>query len=726
MMDRQPVEHVEVTTVPRTDWVNAIKTINKCVQRIRTIVNVPVVPYISEWHERYNTLRQLADDNPDSTLQDAAALLFTNPSTLHAFCTDLIKIVPPLKEIITVERLDGDDPDTVILRIIRNPSAPIVERIMTTHQFWHRPQPPPPDPNKAPDALEINSDSDDAEIQISSSNELSITRIAPGLKEQVEDMEQHIHALESEIAQRIQTSVDASINSVTQKIDEKIDHAIQRLTTANFDETIDATIKRTAEKASTSAQAALMRNNDSLRDSVLLGTRTAERLQGDIKRATETITRFQQQTQEIASRAADIEKHTTAKYLEAKQHMEQTRDNVIQQITTAAASVRPATPVPDTTTSAHMAANHIAPPRRHKYADEYDIKGQTVQVRTKKFQEDTTPIKCDGVDELLGMYNLLAQVAHQYGIHLAPVTSLDIWKDPGITKPPTFPYTIDDFTSPEAFRSAYSSMSLALATKLKTSVQFSPSFTAVHLSIDDYANDGYVNLYHLVSMSHHKLQRKKFVRHTKPEFEGNMFQFIAKYKNYILYNQTRQVAHVFDDDEIAEDVIEAVRQSRWKDSLKQGLDEVETKLDRWKNDSFDNPTPFPFELRLEFIGRSILDYYIARNINPLADTPRARPAQIRGRSRTRQQDRSRSQSRRSQSSNGNGRRETRPCEICGGNHLVETIGCPNAVRQYHLNNYFQTRSPQEIRRMVDSVERARSQSRDSRRSESRDSRSHPT
>ena len=124
-----------------------------------------------------------------------------------------------------------------------------------------------------------------------------------------------------------------------------------------------------------------------------------------------------------------------------------------------------------------------------------------------------------------------------------------------------------------------------------------------------------------------------------------MFQFIAKYKNYILYNQMQQVAHIYDDDEIAEDVIEAIRTSRWSMALKQGLDEVETKLDRWKHENFITPSPIPFELRLEFIGQTILEYYIARNQNPLADPPIARPAQARGRSRQRQQERYRTPSR---------------------------------------------------------------------------------
>lgn len=184
--------------------------------------------------------------------------------------------------------------------------------------------------------------------------------------------------------------------------------------------------------------------------------------------------------------------------------MEETRDTLIKQIEEAN---KKAQEVPDPVTSnqPHSSTPQPHTPYRHKYADKYMIKGELVQVRNKKFQEDNTPITCDGVDELLGMYNLLAQVAHQYGIHLSPITSLDIWKTPGTTKPPTFPYEPTNFVNPQAYTAAYTSMSLALATKLKTSVQFAPTFTAVHLSIDEYAHDGYVNLYHLISMSHHKL-----------------------------------------------------------------------------------------------------------------------------------------------------------------------------------------------------------------------------
>ena len=552
----EPPPSVEFTVtiiVPATDWSNALKAINKAVQRIRTTINDPVVPYISEWHDRYNTLRQLLDDDPDTPLHTAAARLFTNPSTIVDFCQDLIKIVPPLKEIVIVDRPKPHEHDTATIHFIRNPTADKIDRIMKSHNFWHRPRP------VTTPAIELASSSEE-EQQQSTSTDNSIHRIAPDLKQQVDAMDKHINDLEKDMTVQIQDAVDRSISTVADTINTKIESAVKKAIEKSFDTKIEETIAKTAEKACTTAQSSLLQNNKDLQESILVGTRTAERLTGDIRRATDTIEQFKRQTHQITQNAIDVEKRTTTHYLDAKLSMEETRDTVIQQIEDATKKAQ-AIPDPVTSTQSAPSATHHHTPYRQKYADEYMIKGQLVQVRNKKFQEDNTPIKCDGVDELLGMYTLLAQVSHQYGIHLSPITSLDIWKTPGTTKPPTFPYDPSDFDTPQAFTAAYTSMSLALATKLKTSVTFAPTFTAVQLSIDEYAHDGYVNLYHLISMSHHKLQRKKFVRHTKPNFEGNMFQFIAKYKNYILYNQTRQVAHIYDDDEIAEDVIEAIRTS---------------------------------------------------------------------------------------------------------------------------------------------------------------------
>lgn len=374
-------------------------------------------------------------------------------------------------------------------------------------------------------------------------------------------------------------------------------------------------------------------------------------------------------------------------------------------------------PTPDPVSS-----TTTAPRQRqdHRYGDKYTIRGRSVQIRTKKFQEDMTPIQCNDVDEILGMYSLLRQVAGQYGIHLTQLADIDVWDNPGNTKPPTFPYQLRDFTSQDDYFQAYSSMSLALATKLKTSVQFSSSFHAVSLTVHDYATDGFKMAYHLLCMAHHKLQRKKFVRLTKPKFTGNMFAYIAKYQNWITYNNTRSIPHVYDDDKIADDVLETIRQSQWADKLKAGLDEVEAKLERWKLEEMAHPAaPFPFELRLEFIGHTILEYYILQNENPLSDTcPRVCAAYQRGRSRSRTPATPNRNGSRTRSNSSTA--DLTPCNICGGMHRSTSSGCPHVVRQYYLNRYFSDTSNRDIERMVQNIEQSRSQSRKRTRSRSLD------
>ena len=41
-------------------------------------------------------------------------------------------------------------------------------------------------------------------------------------------------------------------------------------------------------------------------------------------------------------------------------------------------------------------------------------------------------------------------------------------------------------------------MSLAIVTKLKTGVTFSPDFMAPKFAINEYTTDGYIMLYHLI------------------------------------------------------------------------------------------------------------------------------------------------------------------------------------------------------------------------------------
>ena len=199
------------------------------------------------------------------------------------------------------------------------------------------------------------------------------------------------------------------------------------------------------------------------------------------------------------------------------------------------------------------------------------------------------------------------------------------------------------------------------------------------------------------------------------------------------FNRQRQPPHEFDDDEIAEDVIGSIKTSRWATNLKHGLDRAEQMLERWKND-VRGSTLFPLELKMEFLTNTILQYYVERNINPLATSdhrpaaraPEQRPAARalqpgprRGRSNERRQSRERDTSRnRSYSSTRTRSQSSTPlrhCDICGGRHRNTTVGCPHLIRHQHIADFIHQHGEREVRHLVDDAEsqRSRSQSRDS-------------
>ena len=323
------------------------------------------------------------------------------------------------------------------------------------------------------------------------------------------------------------------------------------------------------------------------------------------------------------------------------------------------------------------------------------------------------------------MYDHLVNVSQKYGIYITELTHLQKWENPGTAYPPMFPYEISNFESEEKYHSAYMSMTLALATKLKKGINFGRMYHTAKMLIHDHATDGYEMLYHLIATMHPRLMSNKALRPQKPKFDGDLHEYIVAYRNWIQFNRHRSPPHIYDHDEIVEDVIDAIKSSRWSDKLKHGLNRVETTLERWKNDTTGSAV-FPLELHLEFLMNTILQYYIERNIDPLhpaTNTPVARALnadQTRDRSPYRRQYRGRSNStqRSTQSQRSRTPSETlRDCRICGGRHRESTIGCPNLIRHHQIATFIQNTGEREVQNLVDDAvqERARSQSRDSQR-----------
>ena len=96
------------------------------------------------------------------------------------------------------------------------------------------------------------------------------------------------------------------------------------------------------------------------------------------------------------------------------------------------------------------------------------------------------------------------------------------------------------------------------------------------------------------------------------------------------YQKNRANPHIYDDDELAGDFLNAIKKDPWLTSFKQGINLVEAKLDRWKNSVGD---PFPEDLKLNLIGHTLMTPYVESNIDPLQSVrPTVRTLQNRGRS----------------------------------------------------------------------------------------------
>jgi hypothetical protein len=524
--------------------------------------------------------------------------------------------------------------------------------------------------------------------------------------------------------------ISSEIKNQVDQLESKFEEATQLLKDdmnqieKNMSGNIQAAVTQAFETALTKSEQTFTNMQQSIIDT----ERQATKLTGDIKIANETIDQLQSKAATIANQTTQQTDKAIKDYIKAKSDLQISvsnsyteiqnhQDDAIKNIKSYAETVN-TTKEPVTTSSDNG--------KYYKsYPDEYMINGKVNSIRVKKFQEDKTKLQCNSNDELTMMYNLFVQVATQYGIYITPAIQLEKWDMKYSHIPSTFPLSSSSFESDEQFNKAYTTMSLAIATKLKESVNFDESYMAAHMAVNSYNNDGYIMLYHLMKNVHPRLQRNKATKPKKPIFTGDINAFILKFKNWLAYQEQREKPHVYDDDEIADDIIAAIKTSNWAASLKKGLDIVETKLDRWKNS---DDTVLPDDLTIDFIGHTLMTPYVENNENPLSnsrrsdnnrerDRPTIRSAYQRGRSRSNPRySRSRSTSRpRSQSKE----KPTRDCTICGERHLETTVGCPHLYRHMNIQDYVRNNNRRSVENQVREIQqdrRERSRSRTSSRS----------
>lgn len=672
------------------NWITAILDINRAVRQFRkSLIDQDISPqaqYFNEWNDFFAAVSDDHADNYEITFDKVTKYLFGSPNTLEEFINDVLRLVPPIKTMTEVKRIAGANKrGHVQIKYIYIDEEKL-QRQIGVHNTFANTTTAENEPNVPPAPSDISSG-------IDSTIKEQVRELEEKLTDATNDLRESFNDLESNMSTSVAEAVKAAFVQVMQDTKAEATTMIQKIET------------KTKE-----------------------GQLKADKLTGDIRKATDKIDALQNRSTSILNETETKTDRAIKAYLEAKAELTDTSNQVTSELKLEKSKIEDRIGQLHDTIDKHkeemktgVTEGATTTYTRKTFPDEYVIDGTTYMVRPKKFQEDKTVIACSSNDELLTTYTLIEHVAAQYGIPITPIEDLQAW-DLNDAIPTTFPYEVTDFESSTKFKQAYNSMSLAIGTKLKTSVIFPTTFATAQLAINSYNNDGYEMLYHLIKNVHPELQRNKATKPSKPKFLGDINKYILQYTNWIQYQLRRQRPHHYDDDEIADDFLQELKQEPWNQLMKKGIDYVEAKLDRWKISSHD---PFPPDLKLQFIGHTVMIPYLEVNENPLqglAETPPAiRYFQQRGRSRSNSRSRqnmSRSNSRQ-RSTSSNRSQQYRECKICGGQHRASTEGCPYLHRHVHVEKFLKNSGRSRVQQqleIVDNARRERSASRDSQRS----------
>ena len=589
----------------------------------------------------------------------------------------------------------------------------------------------------------------------------------------------------TESLQRQVKEIENKLESETKSLQNDFANMAQKQdVTNNKIENLTSNINATIAAAIANALGDAKNSTKELQDTIKKGKIEASKLEGELKVATEKIDSLKANAENLKNIAEASTDKAAKAYTDAKSQFDHAQAEILKNMTaalkdvataqesiTAASSRIPHSTAPGTITGHSSAYSKYFP-------DEYTIDDTKYQVRAQKFIDDETPIVCNNSNEMLNTYDLIKEIALNYGILITTRGYLDKWDKSMSNVPPTCPYREKHFKNEHQFEECYSKMKIALTTKLKTKITFGSNYLAADIAITNHSNDGYKMLYELMTNAHPRLKRDSAVQPRKPKFEGDINDYIFAFKNYFTYKEARKRPHIYDDYEKTEMVLANIKDSRYYSQLKEGLDEVDNTLKLWKNAGFDH-TEFPPELEIDSIAQSILQIYIERGENPLrssrgrsrdrdqrelgrgrqfhnnnGDTRNggvaARAAYYRnnnysnyGRNRGNRQSSysrspARSNSRDSNRSNPRGDtnysrsntpnrgrndgRATRECEYCMGIHLESTVGCPKLIEQYRLQEYLNNTDSREVQRVVEGMERDRNRSRSRSRSSQNDRR----
>ena len=94
-------------------------------------------------------------------------------------------------------------------------------------------------------------------------------------------------------------------------------------------------------------------------------------------------------------------------------------------------------------------------------------------------------------------------------------------------------------------------------------------------------------IYNLLKVSHPRLTHNKAARPDRPTFDGDLTKLINEYRNFLAYEKECDNPRIYDPDEQTEDILFAIKKSKWYDHIQEGVKYAEEKLQIYKNHRFD-------------------------------------------------------------------------------------------------------------------------------------------
>ena len=225
------------------------------------------------------------------------------------------------------------------------------------------------------------------------------------------------------------------------------------------------------------------------------------------------------------------------------------------------------------------------------------------EIDSHKFQKAKMAMACPSEEYIFTFYNTLRLIAGSFNILLNPLQL--ITKETGIC--------LLSQSNCIGYTEAYNTMATALHLKLTTNGYFKGfPVASTYIQAAANSNDGFKLLYRILEIIHPKLRAEKGGIHKIVEApayadvtDDNIYTFMTKYKNYLLYEELSPEARSYSTQEQAMFVVTALkRDSRFKPGLEYVL---ATLLSYQRERRINIASQFPLDIELDEIAVTICE-----------------------------------------------------------------------------------------------------------------------